>query len=269
MSAFNQAIALTPHHPGNDSFTWEVPDGWQQGRGSWGGLPVGAMLAAVAHREADPRRTIRSISAQLIGPAVVGRHPVTVTAVRTGKAMTTWVVEIRGDDGAMIALATVLTGAPRGTLSQDVESTWCAMESPAAPTWRDVLPVPTPPPFPTFTQHCEYRVISGTPMQGGRAETLGWIGYREPTEWTAASLIALADAWYTVTMVGLQQMIPVATINFSANLLIDPAELPAGEPLLHHAVVSGVHDGYASEHRRLWTADGRLAVDNLQSVAVG
>jgi hypothetical protein len=227
------------------------------------------MLAAVSHSEPDPRRTVRSISAQLIGPAVVGAHQVKATAVRTGKAMTTWAVEIRGGDGATLALATVLTGAPRGTVAQDVASTWCAMECPAAPSWRDVPIAPTPPPFPTFTKHCEYRVISGTPMQGGRAETLGWIGYREPTAWTAASLIALVDAWYTVTMVGLQEMIPVATINFSANLLINPAELPAGEPLLHHAVVSGVRDGYASEHRRLWTADGRLAVDNLQSVAVG
>jgi hypothetical protein len=250
-------------------FTWVVPDGWQQGRGSWGGLPVGVMVAAVRRAEGNAERRIRSVSLQLAAPAMVGEHHVTVTPLRVGKAMTTWDARIRDTDGGFIAGGTLITGAPRPSRELFDDQSWSPLTPPASPSWEMVPVAPTPPPFPTFTQHCEYRPISGAPLQGGYAETLGWVNYRTPIEWSEAALIALADAWYTVTLVPLTQLLPVGTINFSANLLIDPATLTPGEPLLHHGLVTGSMDGYASEQRRLWTRDGRLAVDNLQSVAVG
>jgi len=104
---------------------------------------------------------------------------------------------------------------------------------------------------------------------GDVAETLGWIDYRDPVTPSDISLIALVDAWYSVNLVPLRELLPISTVNFTANLLIDPATLAAGEPLLHHGLVSGFGDGYTSEQRRLWTADGRLAVDNLQTIVVG
>lgn len=271
MTDFHSAINLASPLAKNQTtrFTWVVPDGWQQGRGSWGGLPVGAMVAAVRQAEVDSKRRIRSVSLQLAAPVMVGEHHVAVTPLRAGKAMTTWDVVIRNNEDGFVAGGTIITGAPRPSLDAFDESAWSPLTPPTAPPWNSVPAVPTPPPFPTFTQHCEYRPIAGVPLQGGPAETLGWVNYRSPIEWDEAALIALADAWYTVTLVPLSQLLPVGTINFSANLLIDPATLTPGEPLLHHGLVTGSQDGYASEQRRLWTSDGRLAVDNLQSVAVG
>lgn len=271
MTDLLDAIALANPQVNDQAkqFTWVVPDGWQQGRGSWGGLPVGAMVAAVRQAEGDPDRRIRSVSLQLSAPAMVGEHHVTVTPLRVGKAMSTWDACIRDSDGGFVAGGTLITGAPRPSRDQFNDQSWSPLTAPAAPAWKTIPVAPTPPPFPTFTQHCEYRPITGVPLQGGYAETLGWVNYRTPIEWNEAALIALADAWYTVTLVPLAHLLPVGTINFSANLLIDPASLVAGEPLLHHGLVTGSMDGYASEQRRLWTSDGRLAVDNLQSVAVG
>jgi hypothetical protein len=47
-----------------------------------------------------------------------------------------------------------------------------------------------------------------------------------------------------------------------AAVSIDPP------PLLHDASVSSIHGGFMSELRRLWTPDGRLVVENLQSIMV-
>lgn len=264
MSSFESAICLTPlaADPPSAAYGWTVPDGWQQGRGAFGGLPIGAMVGAV--ELTDRERTIRAVSIQLAGPALVGAHTVHVTPLRIGTRMSTWSVVIVDAKGAAVASGSVITGIPR---SDDQASGAVAM--PAAPESAAVPIVETPPPFPTFTQHLTFAPAAGFPMSGQLPETMGWIGFRDPVTPTAASLLALVDGWYTATIVPMRELQPIATVNFAATLLIDPRELTAGEPLLHHGMVTAYRQGFASEQRRLWTRDGKLAVDNLQTMAVG
>jgi hypothetical protein len=61
---------------------------------------------------------------------------------------------------------------------------------------------------------------------------------------------------------------PAATVSFSAHILVDPKTVGAGEAFVHESFPSGAFGGYSSEVRRLWTADGRLAVDNMQTIAI-
>jgi hypothetical protein len=111
---------------------------------------------------------------------------------------------------------------------------------------------------------------------GTQALVRGWINLPQRTEagafWTAARLLSMVDAWWPSPYTLMKSMRPVATVSFSANLLIDPNNIEpiAGEraPLLHESSVSSVHGGFMSELRRLWTPDGRLAVENLQSILV-
>ncbi len=86
---------------------------------------------------------------------------------------------------------------------------------------------------------------------------------------TAASLIALVDGWWPASLALVRRMPRIATVNFTANLLIDPESLDQGQPFLFHSFVTAADEGFTSEHRRLWTADGRLVVDNLQTIVVG
>lgn len=269
MTAFDDATALEPISDDSSLFAWETPDGWHQGRGSWGGLPIGAMVRAVTRVEADPERTVRSVSLQIAAPAFPGSHTVAVSPVRIGKGMSTWSVRIADSSGGFVAGGIVITGLPRASAADRDVTGWSPVAAPAAPPAVDVPVAQTPPPFPEFTTKFEYRVHSGFPLMGDVAETLGWIDYRDPVTPTDVSLIALVDAWYSVNLVPLRELLPISTVNFTANLLIDPSTLSAGEPLLHHGLVSGFGDGYTSEQRRLWTADGRLAVDNLQTIVVG
>jgi hypothetical protein len=255
--------------PDQGAYLWTVPDGWQQGRGAWGGLPIGAMINAVMRTESDAARSLRTVSVTLSAPALPGPHTITVDPVRIGSGVSTWAARIIDSTGGFVGGGSFVTGSPRAGADGRDESTWSAVAAPTAPPWQDVPVASTPPPFPRFTQQLDFRVATGIPLQGGQPETTGWISYRTPTPWTDASIVALSDAWYTVTIVALTELLPISTVSFTASLLIDPAELAPEVPLLHHGLISAAHEGFASEQRRLWSADGRLVVDSLQTLVVG
>ncbi|MBA3499645.1 MAG: thioesterase family protein, partial [Deltaproteobacteria bacterium] len=42
-----------------DAFRLDVPAGWQQGRGAFGGFTIGALIRAIEQRIADPSRKVR------------------------------------------------------------------------------------------------------------------------------------------------------------------------------------------------------------------
>lgn len=260
MRAFAAAIASAPDG------RWHVPDGWQQGRGAWGGLVVGALVEAVARLE-DPDRPVRSVSAQLSAPALAEPHELSVERLRAGSALSTWSVALDSAAGERVAQAVILTGQERAS---DMVPAWEAWQSARMPVadWRTADVVPLAPPIaPAFSAHLAFRPLTGLPMSGQEMVS-GWIGFPDAGEWSAAALLALVDGWWPVAISRPAAMRPMATVSFAANLLVDPATVPAGEPLYFEGTVAGALGGYVSELRRMWTADGRLAVENLQSIAV-
>jgi hypothetical protein len=267
VETFETATALTPR--GEAAFAWVVPDGWQQGRGAWGGLVVGALIQAVEAVEPERERTVRSVTANLVAPAVVGEHLIQAAVVRRGSAVTTATANLIDVTGAQVATATVILGAPRLVSNEPDYGSWSMLSVPAAPPSSEVPVLDIGPPMgPTFLQHLAPRLVQGVPAENVRPETMGWIDYARPVTPSAASVVALVDAWWPASLVASESMRPVATVSFAANLLVEPSSLTVGEPLLHHGFVTAADEGYTSEHRRLWTADGRLAVDNLQSIVL-
>ena len=89
MTGFDDASTLRP--TGGSTFAWDVPDGWQQGRGAWGGLVVGALVGAVCAVDPSP---VRSVSVQMSAPATVGPH---VVAIAPGSHSITVPVQIMID----------------------------------------------------------------------------------------------------------------------------------------------------------------------------
>ena len=53
-------------------YALDVPDGWAQGRGAFGGLVLGAMLRAVTRAEPDPARRVRSVTGEIPAPVLPG-----------------------------------------------------------------------------------------------------------------------------------------------------------------------------------------------------
>ena len=57
---------------GAGRFHGVVPDGWQQGRGAFGGLVLAALARAVEMSEPEKDRTLRSFNGEIAGPVLPG-----------------------------------------------------------------------------------------------------------------------------------------------------------------------------------------------------
>jgi hypothetical protein len=267
MEDFDSAAAL--RRVSGDTFDWQVPEGWQQGRGAWGGLVAGALVQAVTLSEPDAARRVRAVSAQLVAPAVVGAHRIEVACLRRGSATSTWTTVLTDGEDRLVATLTAILGTGRDLDDAPDVASWRMAPMPDLPALDLVPELPLGPPLgPVFARRLRMHPVSGVPTMGGPPETAGWVGYRVPPIPSAAALIALVDAWWPASLPAMPKMRPVATITIAANLMVDPADVGFDQMLVHHGFVSAAQDGYISETRRLWTADGRLAVENLQSIVV-
>ena len=267
--SFAAASALQPVE--DATFAWEVPDGWQQGRGAWGGLVAAGVARAV--EATDTTRPLRTLSLHLSAPLGVGTATVRVEPVRVGSALSTWQATVAAPGetapGETAAHAVALTGSARAHDLHDAARGWGRAVAPDLPAWDTVTPIPHGlPGMPTFLQHVDLRVVHGHVVQGDDAHAAGYVSFAEPAAWDAAGLLAIVDAWWPTAFVGMEAVRPVATVSYVAHLLVDPASVEPDVPLAYEASLSAAHDGFTSETRRLWTLDGRLAVENHQSIVI-
>ena len=225
-------------------------------------------MRAVEATETDAARRVRSVTAHIMAPALVGPHVIAVEALRIGSAMSTWRAALTDAAGSAIAELVAVAGAPRA-FAESVPGPWGVAVPPSARPPGEVPRIPGGPPFPLFTRHLDMRPVSGLPLSGGPAESIGWLGYDAGTVPSAASLLALVDGWYPASLPLLQAMPPIGTVSFTAALLADPASVRPDEVVLHHSFLTSASDGYTSEHRRLWSQQGDLLVDNVQTIVVG
>lgn len=260
-----------------DTATWECPAGYRQGRGAWGGLPVGAMLDAVMALADDPGLVPRSLTAHLLGPVAAGTTTITLTPLRRGSATLTVAALMRGREGGpdgeptgeevVLADAVVVLGSARAADVDLVAPGTITPPDELATGWQAVPEVSLPAGLgPEFFSNLHVRPIAGFPGTGAeRAETLGWISPPEGVTADPVVLACLADGWWPGVLLPQQGMRPVATLAFSLDLIALPS---TDEPLLHRGRMLSGADGYACETRELWSADGRLLAHNQQTMVV-
>ncbi|MBE7451702.1 MAG: thioesterase family protein [Kofleriaceae bacterium] len=110
VTSFAAASAIRPD--GEARYAWEVPDGWQQGKGAFGGLVLGTLLRAMEACEADPARRVRSLSGEIPAPVVAGPTTIEVEVLRRGGG-TTFLSARARQAGATVARASALLAASR------------------------------------------------------------------------------------------------------------------------------------------------------------
>lgn len=256
MTTYDEAVNV---HEGS----WDVPDGWHQGRGAWGGLVTAGIVRAAS--AADGRGLpLREVSVHMVGPLPPGPADLTTTLVRQGSATSVWQVAVSGEE--TWAVGTAVFGASRAPDFAPVAD----LAMPQVPAWSTCEVVPIGPPIaPEFLQHIALRPISGLPYSGGTESVLSWLAPAQPpTAYDEGLLVGLIDALWPASLVQATTPRPMATLSFSATLLVDPTTVDPQVPLLHVGRLLGYADGYATESRELWTADGRLAVHNIQVITV-
>src|SRR5262249_30901356 len=114
-----------------------------------------------------------------------------------------------------------------------------------SPTPFESVPVTLPvPPWPTFAQHFEYRVVRGKPITNATdAITEGWVRIREPgVVASRLALIVLVDAWFPSLLPTLTSARPFGTISFAAHFF--DREWQPNEPLYHRSRMFGFQEGY-------------------------
>ena len=254
---------VTPAPAGDGRFSIDVPDGWQQGRGAFGGLVLAMMVRAVEAAVADPVRVLRSLSGQIVGPVQPGPADLAVEVLRAGSGVTT--VAARLVQGADVqAHAVVTLGKSRSTFDAAVR-----LPSPSPTSWRDRSPAPVSLPLaPTFAQHVEFWPISGLPFSGQAPEVTGWVRLRRPgRRRDAALVVALIDSYWPAFLATASAPRPAATLTFSLETVADLDQLDDG-PLFYRGRLLGARDGYAIEARELWTDRGQLVALNQQIFVV-
>lgn len=258
----NLSDVLTPaptDDPGR--FTLEVPTGWQQGRGAFGGLVLGAMVRAMEASEPERDRVLRSITGEIAGPVPLGASDIHVRVVRRGNGVSVLRAELTNANDTL-AVATAVLGKAR-----DIAHAW-APPPPPIPPWEDTPVSPVGPPFaPDFTQFFELRVTGPIPMSGGtdpRAE--GFVRPREPiAQIGAAEIIAYADAYWPAGLAIEPAPRPIGTVAFTLQHFPPKKPLDPSIPLFHRAHATVAHEGFLVETRELWTPDGQLVALNPQT----
>lgn len=253
--------------PRRDADAWvvELPDGWQQGRGAYGGLVVAALVRALeADGEPGEGKSLRSLHAVLCGPVQPGLATIRTEGLRTGTG--TAFREARLVQGGEIqASALAVFGRAR---SADLDEKTVVM--PAVAPAAGLPPAPIGPPLaPVFTAHFDYRPCYGNlPFTGAKEAVSGaWVRAKARGALDGAALAAvLLDALWPAPSVKMTVPRPIATVAFTMQV-IDGFADPDAHALL---VVSSdvVHEGYFVEWRELWGADGRLIARNQQTIAL-
>lgn len=259
---FAAATALTPRGAGRHDAT--VPDGWQQGRGAYGGLVLG-VLARAMEAEAEADRPLRALNGEIPSPVEVGPAEIAVTCHRRGKAVSSYQATLV-QGGETRARASAIFGAARPV---SLDGAWA--EPPAPQDWAALPVAPVGPPMaPVFAAHFEFRPTAGLPFTGAEAPAVdGWVRPVAPLpRWGAPELVGLVDTYWPALFPTLSAPRPMATVAFGLHLTDVAHRLEPGPPLRFRSRGVHVGAGFAFEVRELWSAAGELLAVNPQTFAI-
>lgn len=258
----NFATASRVEASGEGRFSMFVPEGWNQGRGAFGGLLVGAMIRSM-QGVADADRPLRAVNAELPSAVLGGPAELRVQTLRRGSGLSSLEVHLVQGDGVK-ARASGIFGKER-----PVELSW----QPAAPTpkpWRDVPATPPGALPPPFVRHFELRPTRGVPFTGSDEPVVeGWVRpVEEMASWGPAEVAALADSYWPAFFPCVEGPRPAATVAFGLHLTPIAHELPTTAPLYYRARALTVGGGFVFEQRELWTEAGQLVALNPQTFTI-
>ncbi|AKT43330.1 acyl-CoA thioesterase [Chondromyces crocatus] len=266
MSIHDLEAATRPRRRDASTFDLEIQDGWQQGRGAYGGVVIASLVRAIEGFAETPDRPLRSLTVELPGPTLVGPAELRVEALRVGSGQSTFAARAL-QNGEVCAHAVAILAKPR---------------APSAATFRELTAPPLRPfdetqelpyhtgLFPTFAQHLVYRSDGPFPFSSHEeARVTGWVRPRAAGPMSrGAYLAAMADAWWPATFSRASQPFPIGTVAYTLQIVGSGEPIDPARPLAYRAHVWVQHEGYFVEQRELWTEDGELLALNQQTFAI-
>ncbi|HEY2734401.1 MAG TPA: thioesterase family protein [Polyangiales bacterium] len=260
LTSLSTALQLRGSAP---RFEASIPEDWAQGRATFGGLIAALGIRALA-RTVDAQHSLRSFVIDFAGPTEPGEVQIEVEPLRAGRSLThsrgrlsqagQVRAEIVGAFGATRATTLHLVGEPPPRAAAPEEAIRLSYI-------EGVMP--------KFTQHFDYRWTSDcSPFSAAaRGHVGGWVRPLDDEPVDAAVLAALTDSFPAAIVPMMQAPAPNSTVTWLVNFVgRDLTAAPRSFWRLE-GETDAVGDGYASEHAKLWDANGELRVISHQLVA--
>lgn len=241
-----------------NTFKANVPDGWQQGRGAFGGLVVGMCLRAMDAVQEGTERRLRTATAQIPSPVLTGETILEVNPLRRGRGVDALEVRLI-QEGETRAAASAIYGATRPVDVADEP------EPPSLPPPAPHLQMP-----PRFTAHFEMGCTGPVPFTGNKeARVEGWVGPRVPFRSMGAPEIAcLCDVFWPAVFAQLTAFRPAATVGFMLQTTPRVFAHPPGEAVFYRAWQTHASEGFSHEVREVWNKQAELLAINTQTFAI-
>lgn len=258
---------LASLRPDRGCWTAFVPEDWGQGRTVYGGLQGALILRGMRQVLVDtPDLPLRSLQVTFVGPFPADQQAqVRPELLRVGRTAT----HVRCDlvhDGKVACTAVGIFGAARpSAVTIEIPRPACDVD----PETLKELPY-IPGVTPIFVQHLQLRWASGTRRTSGVDEPRSLIYARvRDTDCTPEeTLVALADSIPTPALAMLGKPPPTSSMNWTIELIGDPANLDrTGWSLIGTEVRAGA-DGYLSQTSVLWGPNGHAFSVSHQTVAI-
>jgi acyl-CoA thioesterase len=241
-----------------------LPASWLQGRTAFGGLSSALVLSSALQQHRDAGLPpLRSALVNFTAP-VNGSPQFTSQILRQGRNITTITSDARQDD-KVLCRATFTFGNPiaNGTSTDKT--------APSAPSPEDL---PAAPKLmtagPSFLQNFDIRPIAGSaPFSGAEHGYLrAWVRHRNTADQTGVvPLLCLADVLPPAAMTMLKTPAMNSSVTWLFNLLDAHAVTQEGWYMVE-TELTAASEGYSSQVMRIWTTQGKLVSDGMQSVVL-
>lgn len=240
--------------------TVSIPDGWMQGRTTYGGLTAALCLAAAEPLSAG--KPLRSAQVAFVGPAAGTLHSVP-TLLREGKSTNFVSVRMTGEAG-IVAEAIFAFGAARASALD-----FTSLPAPDVPSPDDTLDF-----FrrggPKFKDQFDVKLADGgLPLSGAaEADIILWLRHRDDAARNdAVALLALADAPPPAAMSMMTAARAMSSMTWMAEFLTDRIETDDRWFLARHTAQNAAQ-GYSSQAMRLWNRQGQPIMIGRQTIAI-
>ncbi len=245
----------------DERFAVTIPDGWMQGRTTYGGLSAALCLEASLRAFPD-LPPLRSALISFVGPAG-GAVEARAQVLRRGKSVTFVESDLLGERGLATRCAFVFgVGRP-----SEFSRTFTPF--PEMPPPEDCEPLIPPGLGPPFAQHFETGLAKGArPFTGSdEFDHFVWVRHRDKDATTLPALLALADMPPPAVLPMATTLAPISSVTWSVNFLNDAPKTTDGWWLLQSRGENAA-EGYSSQDMLVWNRDGDLVIAGRQSVAI-
>lgn len=243
-----------------------IPEGWGQGRATYGGLLAALMCSRLLHVVGEDR-ILRSATVSFVGPVVPGAAELVVEVFRNGKSVTQAEARLR-QNGEVMAVLLASFGATRPT--QIVVTPKAVAPVFKAPD--DCLAMPyVPGVVPEFIQHIDMRWAEGSlPFSGVDTPDFGgWMRYRIPLQqMTLTHLFGLIDGWPPAVLPMFTTPAPASSMCWTIEFLHFPDDATADTWWQYKVRTDASAEGYAHTEATIWDDNGRLVAISRQTITI-